>query len=166
MLTILYRTLCTWHGYLDACLHCVALLCIHMMVSGHFFLLNVWSPCYTWSRVKKFMGELGVIGDIIIFIQARRMGQNTKFDGIELIYALELMLRHFEVPLYAYIGKPCICNVFHPWATWGAGPGAHINVTTFTHFSQNWSLDCLLALYGSTMHPAQLCGGFQTIFSA
>ena len=25
---------------------------------------------------------------------------------------------------------------------------------------------CLLALYGSTMHPARLCGGFRTIFSA
>ena len=23
---------------------------------------------------------------------------------------------------------------------------------------------CLLALYGSTMHPARLCGGFRTIF--
>ena len=27
-------------------------------------------------------------------------------------------------------------------------------------------IDCLLALYGFTMHPAQLCGGFWAIFSA
>ena len=39
----------------------------------------------------------------------------------------------------------------------------HINVMTFIQFGQNCSL---LALYGSTKHPAQLhvCGGFQTIF--
>ena len=36
-LTTLYRTLCTWHGYFDACLHCVALLCDYMVVSGQFF---------------------------------------------------------------------------------------------------------------------------------
>ena len=41
---------------------------------------------------------------------------------------------------------------------------AHTNVTTFTDFGQNWSIGCLLALYGSTMHPAQLRGSFRTIF--
>ena len=44
------------------------------------------------------------------------------------------------------------------------GIPAHTNVTTFTYFSQNWSIDCLLALYGSTKHPAQLCGGFGHFF--
>ena len=39
---------------------------------------------------------------------------------------------------------------------------AHTNVTTFTYLGQNWSIGigCLLALYGSTKHPAQLHGGF------
>ena len=41
---------------------------------------------------------------------------------------------------------------------------AHTNVTTFTYFGQNWSIGCLLALYGSTKHPAQLCGGFGLFF--
>ena len=41
---------------------------------------------------------------------------------------------------------------------------AHTDVTTFTYFSQNWSIGCLLALYGSTKHPAQLCGGFGQFF--
>ena len=41
---------------------------------------------------------------------------------------------------------------------------AHTNVTTFTYFGQNWSIGCLLALYGSTKHPAQLCGGFGQFF--
>ena len=40
----------------------------------------------------------------------------------------------------------------------------HTNVTTFTNFGQNWSIGCLLALYGSAKHPAQLYGGFWTIF--
>ena len=77
-----------------------------------------------------------------------------------LIHTLELKLWHLEVSPYVCTGKPCICNVFRPRATLGAGPRAHINVTTFTHFDQNWSIGCLLALYGSTKHPAQLCGGF------
>ena len=34
--------------------------------------------------------------------------------------------------------------------------GVATNVTTFTHFAQNWSLGCLVVLYGSTMLPAQL----------
>ena len=42
----------------------------------------------------------------------------------------------------------------------GARPRAHINETTFTHFDQNWSIGCLLTLYGSIKHPAQLCGDF------
>ena len=41
---------------------------------------------------------------------------------------------------------------------------AHINVTTITHFDQNLCVGCLLALYGSTMHLAQLRGVFRTIF--
>ena len=41
---------------------------------------------------------------------------------------------------------------------------AHITLTTFTMFDQNCSVGCLLALYGCTMHPARLCGGFRTIF--
>ena len=45
-------------------------------------------------------------------------------------------------------------------------PVRHVNtnVTTFTYFGQNWSIGCLLALYGSTKHPAQLCGGFGQFF--
>ena len=41
---------------------------------------------------------------------------------------------------------------------------AHTNVTTFTYSGQNWGIGCLLALYGSTKHPAQLCGGFGRFF--
>ena len=76
-------------------------------------------------------------------------------------FALELKLCHSP---YVCIRKPCICNVFRPRATWGAGLRAYINVTIFIQFSQNWSIGCLLALYGSTMHPAHLCGSFWTIF--
>ena len=42
--------------------------------------------------------------------------------------------------------------------------GAHTKVTTFTNFGQNWSMGCLLALYGSTKLPAQLCGGVGQFF--
>ena len=47
--------------------------------------------------------------------------------------------------------KPCICNVFCPCATWGAGSRAHINATTITHFGQNWRIyklpPCIVGLY-------------------
>ena len=37
-------------------------------------------------------------------------------------------------------------------------------LTTLYQILCIWLLGCLLALYGSTMHPARLCGGFWTIF--
>ena len=83
--------------------------------------------------------------------------------GNFLIHALQLKLQHFEVSRHICIGKPCICNVFHPCATWGVGLRAYINVMTSTQFIQNLSIGCLLALYVCTVHPAQLCGGFWTI---
>ena len=61
------------------------------------------------------MEELGALGDII-FIRARRMGQNTNFDGAAriLIHTLELKLWHFKVFSYVCTGKPCVCNVLSP----------------------------------------------------
>ena len=38
-----------------------------------------------------------------------------------LIHALELKLRPFKVFPYVCIGKPCVCNVFRPRATWKTG---------------------------------------------
>ena len=42
--------------------------------------------------------------------------------------------------------------------------GARGTLTTLYQILCIWLLGCLLALYGSTMHPARLCGGFWTIF--
>ena len=39
----------------------------------------------------------------------------------------------------------------------------HNELMTFTLLAQNWSTGCLLALYGSTMLLAQVCGGFWII---
>ena len=47
-----------------------------------------------------------------------------------------------------FIGKACICNVFHPRAK---GLCAYMYVTTFTIFVQKWSVGSLLALCGSTV---------------
>ena len=61
-----------------------------------------------------------------------------------LIHTLELV-----TVLSSCIGKPCICNIFHPRATCGTGLRAHINVTTLTIFSQNWNRlpACIVWLY-------------------
>ena len=64
-----------------------------------------------------------------------------------LIHTLQLKLRHFEVSPYVCIGKPCICNVFRPRATWGVGLRAHINVTTFTQFILHRLPVCIVWLY-------------------
>ena len=83
-----------------------------------------------------------------------------------LIHAFESKLRPFEIFPYVCIGS-------HAFAMFSAhalrekrGIPAHTNVTTFTYFDQNCGIDCLLALYGSTKHPAQLCGGSGHFFSA
>ena len=103
---------------------------------------------------------MGGFGDII-FTWARRMGwkRDLTLENFDSRLRIQVMvLWSFPICLYR------ICNVFHPRTTWGVRLCTHINVTTFTHLRQNWSLSCLLALYGATMHPAQLCGGFWTIF--
>ena len=81
-----------------------------------------------------------------------------------LIHTLELKLRPFEVAPYVCIGSHAFAMFSAHALREGRGHAlrAHINVTTITHFDQNWCIGCLLALYGSTMHPAQLCGGFRT----
>ena len=104
------------------------------------------------------MGGLGVLGDII-FTWAHRMGRN--YRGI-LIHTLELKLQPSEVFPCLYreaIRLQCLL----PMRYVKNGEyllGAHTNVTTFTYFGKNWSIGCLLALYGSTKHPAQLYSGF------
>ena len=82
----LYRTLlyCSLH----ACLHCMALLCNVSQLRGGFqiiFFCLLWFPWnYTLSRKKHYLnnqinylihGGLEALG-VIIFVWARRMGQN------------------------------------------------------------------------------------------
>ena len=58
------------------------LLCILCYYEARILSTNeILSRNYTLSR-KKFVGELGALGNVI-FIRARRMGQNTRFDGGE-----------------------------------------------------------------------------------
>ena len=70
-----------------------------------------------------------------------------------LIHTLELKIRHFEVSPYVCIGKPCICNVFRPCATWGVGLCAHVYMTTFARFVQKWNMGiepaCTVRLYNA-----------------
>ena len=78
-----------------------------------------------------------------------------------LIHAFESKLRPFEVFPYVCIGS-------HAFAMFSAhalrekrGIPAHTNVTTFTYFGQNWSIDCLLCM---ALLSIQLCGGFGHFF--
>ena len=122
-----------------------------------FFLLSVWSPYYTLRRkkVRKIIHEgFGSTWGYNFHMGTQNGSKLEIWPWGILIHVLELKLRPFKVFPYVCIGKPCICNVFRPRATWGAELRAHINVTTFTKCGQNWSISCLLALYGSTKHPA------------
>ena len=89
------------------------------------------------------------------------MGHNYKFLGSGiLIHTLELKLWHFEVFPYVCIGKPCVCNVFHPRATWNTRGVRYLE-------TQNWSTYRQFALYGSTVHPRCIMWfSGQFIFSA
>ena len=64
-----------------------------------------------------------------------------------LIHTLELKIWHFKVFPYVCIGKPYVCNVLRPRATWGAWPRAHINVMTITQFVQICSMHASRALW-------------------
>ena len=107
------------------------------------------------------MGGLGTLGGTNYFYMGTQNRSKLEiWPDRFLIHTLQLKLRPFEVTPYVCIGS----HVFAMFSTWGAGPRAHINVTTITHSGQNWCTGCVLALYGSTTHPAQLCVGFRTIF--
>ena len=90
------------------------------------------------------------------------MAQITNFDGeIFLIHALELKLWLFEV-----------CTGSHSLAMFAKKilranginfTGARGTLTTLYRTLCILLFGCLLALYGSTMHLARLCGGFRTI---
>ena len=106
-----------------------------------------------WSRdgrVKKYINKIcGIITSTIhpyawgysFYMDMQNGSKLEIWPERILIHALQLKLwpLKFSICLYR---KPCICNVFHPCS--------HIKVTTITHFGQNWSLGCLLALYGSS----------------
>ena len=101
-----------------------------------------------------------------LFTWARRMDRTWKFDGTEFCFRIKNYGTLKVSTYYVCIGKPCICNVFRPRLVRGVAKRAQYNnVTIFTHFCQNWRLDCLFALHES-MHPAQLCGdlSFWTVF--
>ena len=91
------------------------------------------------------------------------MAQITNFDRETfLIHALELKLWLFEVcigshSLAMFAKKSLRANGIH-------FTGARGTWTTLYRTSCILLFGCLLALYGSTMHPARLCGAFRTIF--
>ena len=71
------------YGYLDACLHCMALLCIQLtceMVFGPFFSCLVCGPIVinTLNRKKKnlIIGTLGVVGTVNFIIMGTQNGSN------------------------------------------------------------------------------------------
>ena len=81
-----------------------------------------------------------------------------------LIHALELKLWLFEV----CIGSHSLAMFAKKFlrANGINFTGARGTLTTLYRTLCILLFGCLLALYGSTMHPARLCGGFRTIFSA
>ena len=94
---------------------------------------------------------------------ARRMAQITNFDQETfLIHTLELKLWLFEV----CIGSHSLTMFAKKFlrAHRINFTGARGMLTILYRTLCILLFGCLLALYGSTMHPAQLCGGFRTIF--
>jgi hypothetical protein len=69
------------------------------------------------------------------------------------IATLELKLQQFKVSQYVSIGSHIYAMFVHKKFT-----GARRTLTTFYRTLCVLLFGCLLALYGSIMHPAQLCG--------
>ena len=91
------------------------------------------------------------------------MAQITNFDRETfLIHALELKLWLFEV----CIGSHSLAMFAKKFlrANGINFTGARGTLTTLYRTLCILLFGCLLALYGSAMHPARLCGGFRTIF--
>ena len=87
-------------------------------------------------------GGVGSTWEDNLFLHGHAEWVETR-DLILLIHVLELKLQPFEVTPYS-------CNIFRPRATWEAGPRAHINVTTITHFG---CIGCLLGNKQTTHWP-------------
>ena len=91
------------------------------------------------------------------------MAQITNFDRETfLIHALELKLWLLEV----CIGSHSLAMFAKKFlrANGINFTGARGTLTTLYRTLYILLFGCLLALYGSTMHPARLCGGFRTTF--
>ena len=108
------------------------------------------------------MGLWGAVGTVS-FIWARRMAQITNFDRETfLIHTLQLKLWLFEV----CIGSHSLAMFAKKFlrAREKKFTGARRTLTTLYRRLCILLFGCLLALYGSTTHPARLCGAFRTIF--
>ena len=91
------------------------------------------------------------------------MAQITNFDReIFLIHTLELKLWLFEVCIGSHLLAMFAKKILR--AREKSFTGARRTSTTLYRTLCILLFGCLLALYGSTMHPARLCGGFWTIF--
>ena len=95
--------------------------------------------------------------DLYPICSARRMDRTWKFLGSGiLIHTLELKLWHFEVFPYVCIGSHAFAMFAHKK---NYGRAGYVD-DPLPNIVNNaiWMPAC------STMHPARLCGGFQTIF--
>ena len=94
----------------------------------------------------------------------------------DVCHVTDLFIRDSD-PALTSSGYPMIIVDTHPiadnllrWKFWLLARRlqihTHAHTRTLTHTLVNIILYCtiLFALYGSTMHPAQLCGGFRTNF--
>ena len=63
------------------------------------------------------------------------------------------------------MGKPCVCNVLRPLASWGAWPSARTCVTIITRLA-NLHYGCLLTLCGPHMYVAILWPYSRALFTA
>ena len=92
------------------------------------------------------------------------MAQIMNFDRETfLIHTLELKLWLFEVCIGSHSLAMFAKKILQ--AREKNFTGARRTLTTLYRTLCMLLFGCLLALYGSTMHPARLCGGFRTIFN-
>ena len=95
---------------------------------------SFFTDIYTdWLSLQ--LAQMRRTRDLAIFI----LTTTTDMIALPLAHSLRVIMA-LAIIMFVYAMYPC--------ATWRAWLYAHIIVMTFTHFGQNWSLGCLLTLYG------------------
>ena len=116
---------------------------------------------YVWAGPRAHIIVTTITISITITIThfGQTVNRNINYEvqgRLSELFNVKIKFYRMKFP-HVCIGKPCVCNVFRPRATRGAGLHAHINVTTITNFDNNWQFRmpaCTMVVSGQFIFSA------------